>query len=342
MRDYLRSEAMGAVPAAVQQAQMDAFLKVMDAIVKVCAVCGEQHIGDSSFHTQPVLELAALRLKADDVAAFLRLPSDLRLLRCVYVLGADGNTPDYYHLHPKHVRATNGGVVVADVCASCYNSLHRQQPHIPTYSIAAGYDFGRLNDDVLPELSVLEQAVIALNIRYKRVFKLSGGQVALQGHVIALPHDSAHVVAQQLPRTDVSQQFRVAFVGDASRWRDLTSDPNARQELFRRFQSVFFVRPDHIYKWLRVLQVINPLYHDLTFRHDADTCAALERIPNALLDDALECTSDLARQVEAQTTARLDSEPAPVGAVFVAPPVRPDRSDAQILAAVRSAITVGA
>jgi hypothetical protein len=31
--------------------------------------------------------------------------------------------------------------------------------------------------------------------------------------MIALPHDSAHVVAQQLPRTDLSQQFRVAFVG---------------------------------------------------------------------------------------------------------------------------------
>jgi hypothetical protein len=192
----------------------------------------------------------------------------------------------------------------------------------------------------LPELSILEQTVIALNIRYLRVFKLSGtGQQALQGHMIALPHNSPHVVAQQLPRTDISTCFRIAFVTDTERWSATLRDPVARRELFNRFHTVLSVNAANVFCWLQILRAVNPYYHDLTFRDNEAAGQALERLPEDLLNGALACTSEISRHVEAQTISRLDGEAAPIGAVFVAPPVRTDHSDVQILTTIRSAIT---
>jgi len=341
-RDYvLEDDAMGPVSAAVQQDCMKAFLTVTDALVKMCAACGQQLIDASSFRPpQRRTDLSMLELQGEDLASLLLLPPFFRLRRCVYAHTAAGLTK-YYHLHPAGV-CSDGPLVVADVCTDCYSSLHRDPPRIPQYSIAAGYDFGTLHGDVLPELSVLEQTVIALSIRFMRVFKLSGGQLALQGHMIAFQHDSSHTLAEQLPRTDLSQCLRVAFVGDAAHYRALLDDPAARERLFVRFKTVLSVNAGSVFKWLHALRTINPYYRDLAFRTDAATAEALANLPTALLEGALQCTTDIAQRVDRQTSARLDGEDAPIGAVFVAPPVQPDRGDAQILAAVRSTVTAGA
>jgi hypothetical protein len=206
-------------------------------VIKVCAVCGKQLFGESFHPARPLSELEPLCLKAQDEDAFLRLPHHLQSIRCVYTHTIAGHTK-YFHLHPDYV-CVRGESVTVDVCTNCYNSLYRPQPRIPTYSIAAGYDFGRPSAIQLPELSTLEQTVIALNIRYMRIFKLTGaGQVALQGHMIALPHNSPHILAEQLPRTNLSQHLRIAFVGDAAHYCALLDDPAARQQLFQRFQTV--------------------------------------------------------------------------------------------------------
>ena len=113
LRDYLmQADEMGAVSTEVLHDCIKAYLNEMDApvAIKVCAVCGEQLIGDSSFRApQSLSELGLLMLKAEDEAAFLRLPPDLQLRRCVHIHATAGRTK-YYHLHPKGVHADGASV----------------------------------------------------------------------------------------------------------------------------------------------------------------------------------------------------------------------------------------
>jgi hypothetical protein len=188
---------------------------------------------------------------------------------------------------------------------------------------------------------VAEQTVIALSVRHRRVFKLTGaGQHALQGHMIALPHDAPHELAPHLPRTNLSGFLRVAFVANMQLWNAAAGNPVARLQLMERFRMVLSVNAGHVFMWLRVLRVVNPYYHDVSMLNEDDaTISALHAIPDALLDEALPCTSDVAQRLEAHAVSRADGDAAPVGGVFVAPPVRANRGDAQTLEAIRAAVT---
>jgi hypothetical protein len=60
LRDYLlQADGMGAVSTEVLHKCIKDYLKQMDAtvVIKVCAVCGEQLIGDSSFQPAQPLSL---------------------------------------------------------------------------------------------------------------------------------------------------------------------------------------------------------------------------------------------------------------------------------------------
>lgn len=108
------------------------------------------------------------------------------------------------------------------LCTTCSTYLI-QKVSPPTYSLAAGYDFGQ--KDRMPELSVVERMVISRTLVLKVIVKLisprgvngeNARQRALQGHIIAMPHDGIEVIARTLPRCDLnlqSQFLNVIFIG---------------------------------------------------------------------------------------------------------------------------------
>jgi hypothetical protein len=91
-----------------------------------------------------------------------------------------------FYVHAKLLR--DGAAATVPLCSDCEKSLLRSRQR-PKYSIAAGYDFGNPVAIGLPPLSLLEQTVIAVSIRFGHISKLTSGQQALCGHVVAVEHD---------------------------------------------------------------------------------------------------------------------------------------------------------
>ena len=117
---------------------------------------------------------------------------------------------------------------VASLCSACFIKLGGENQVVPQYSISAGYDFGHPLRARLKPLTILERKLISRNIIFSTIIKLVAStgknsmQHGLQGHVIAMPHEGAKVLAAKnvLPNIDgVTETMSVMFVGSAEQWR---------------------------------------------------------------------------------------------------------------------------
>ena len=115
----------------------------------------------------------------------------------------------------------------------------------------------------LPDMSLLEQLSISKVFVFSPLIKLrlvhGSSEKALRGHVIAMPIDSAQILAQEitsLPRTDLSTNVGVTFNGKKNLWKSVTRIARNYAPLSINFLNVFM--------WLVYLKSIgNPYYVDI-------------------------------------------------------------------------------
>ena len=185
----------------------------------------------------------------------------------------------------------------ANLCSDCYRKLVGKKPSIPKFSIAAGYDFGHPLRAGLEPLTILERKLISRNIIFATIVKLVAScgsntpQHGLQGHVISMPHEGAHIAAAVLPRMQsVTDMISVMFVGSAEQWHASSgkSGDNKRADFIISHKSIFQVRAHVVFAWLHALKAVgNPLYSDVEILESTEeTNSSLEQIPNILIDQA--------------------------------------------------------
>jgi len=74
------------------------------------------------------------------------------------------------------------------------------------------------------------------------------------GHAISIEHDAIPKVSHILPRNDIPDLLRVAWIGKPNSWRD---------EEMKRFASCkqLRIRTSVVRRWLHVLKAVNNLYN---------------------------------------------------------------------------------
>ncbi|KAM4067942.1 ATP-dependent DNA helicase PIF1 [Hirsutella rhossiliensis] len=157
-------------------------------------------------------------------------------------------------------------VLVNDVCSACRrrDADGKRQPHEPfLFSEENNLDLGSVPNE-LPELSQVEEMLIARVHVHIQVFQYRGQQYKYRGHVINFLRDIGHVYTQ-LPLLPRELDIIIIRPGDS------TNQPH----VVRQFRRQFRVRQGHIRVWLEHLQLNHPGYRDIFI--DAER---LSRLPN--------------------------------------------------------------
>jgi hypothetical protein len=185
-------------------------------------------------------------------------------------------------LHPEFVDTQN---LTASICTKCRASITKHTK--PKYSVANGYDFGRLDLLGLPELNDVEKAVISPFRRYDKMFKLvssvglssSTRQTALTGHIFHVQHDGIQEVVRALPNLRAVDSIQITFVGTSSEWRSVSSRLVRNKE--------FTVSAINIYKWLKALKELHhPLYEEIEIIENAEFTQSLINAPHRIIQNA--------------------------------------------------------
>ncbi|KAM4063873.1 ATP-dependent DNA helicase PIF1 [Hirsutella rhossiliensis] len=179
-------------------------------------------------------------------------------------------------------------VLVNDVCSACRrrDADGKRQPHEPfLFSEENNLDLGSVPNE-LPELSQVEEMLIARVHVHIQVFQYRGQQYKYRGHVINFLRDIGHVYTQLplLPR-----ELDIIII----RPRDSTNQPH----VVRQFRRQFRVRQGHIRVWLEHLQLNHPGYRDIII--DAER---LSQLPNDgdVVDQMLAEEVDVPEGVQAE------------------------------------------
>ena len=154
----VREELASIIPAPVSTALLADGLEAFQAEynlenVCLCAACGRRDMVKS--HKYRLQEEAFMKcLQLDDSAAemYEQRPEIVREVMNVYRFPSDGNL---YYLLPDHLNEVEDGATI--ICAACGSTLKKEM--MPKFSLASGYDFGRL--DMLEPLSLLEKIVVS-------------------------------------------------------------------------------------------------------------------------------------------------------------------------------------
>eukprot|EP00117_Sycon_ciliatum_P024416 scpid75408/ scgid20489/ len=142
-------------------------------------------------------------LRLDDSAAemYEQRPEIVRELMNVYRSPSDGNL---YHLLPDHLNEVEDGATEVIICAACSATLKKGM--VPKFSLASGYDFGRL--DMLEPLSLLEKIVVSPYRTFATILKLKpsrgaagrSSQSFLEGYAVMFRHDAVEATVAMFPR----------------------------------------------------------------------------------------------------------------------------------------------
>ena len=184
-----------------------------------CAACGIQEISGDQ-HTLKISELSNLMLTEDEFSNYENVSPKYRPcfnIIVVYILGVAKG----FYLNSHFVTKSHSMSPVeqhyklsdnASLCTPCFHTLGKKNPTIPKFSIASGYDFGHPLKAGLKPLTTLERKLISKNILFATIIKLvaSNGnhtpQHGLKGHIIAMPHQGAHLAAAVILPNIVSIQ----------------------------------------------------------------------------------------------------------------------------------------
>ena len=289
-----------------------------------CAACGEYSFAEG-YKSIPVSNLALLQTSDEHLC---RLGSVDESLRAAFTVHQHGG--QYYHLHGKFVDADS-----ATLCRRCADSVANGK--IPRYSLKEGFDYGNISQLNLPELLPGEAMLISRVRLFLHVVKIrskrdasdvkEGGdntdveQCALQGHAIAFAHNAPERAAEFVfPRRSLSSQLMIQFYGTKEQWQQKYRKMGKQQLL-----NFIKIRPDVVFRWLRALKALNPLYADIVIDDTPQVRADLQQIETSVLesiqfvsDDALAidaeaCQDDVAHaRMEPGTKCDTASEPAAV------------------------------
>ena len=146
VRDQLLAEIPSVVTPEMKSAAIDGFSRDMDIKkIQTCASCGRRDIGLFSTHhfssnDRSSASLDLLLLSNDDRLAFEQSSPDMQRLRNVYRCAQNR----LYHLVREGVVVDESGVTACTLCSACHGFIEKNR--VPRFSIANGYDYGRIND----------------------------------------------------------------------------------------------------------------------------------------------------------------------------------------------------
>jgi len=160
--------------------------------------------------------------------------------------------------------------------------------NLGTPSQMVGVDFGNPERAGLPELSVVEQMLISLNVRYLHILKLVGGSSASKGHLITFEHNRRSEIARSLPRRSLQESLQVVFVGRKELHASMLGSVGARGSFVRNHEQLFSVNPSKLLKWLRFLKLANALYWEVRIPDsEAEVAANVTNVSEELLARAV-------------------------------------------------------
>ena len=218
-----------------------------------------------------------------------------------------------YHLHPhlvlpgrvNHEKATADDMQSAEpqviLCNECANKLEAKKPSLPKYSIANGWDFGRL--DHMPPLSTLEKIMIAKVVCFGSVVKLkeqrSVSQQALHGQIIAFPHNGADIAAELAEKLtqntfpfhsndDLLRYIKVSFVGPEEQALDYI-------KVLMLPKGPLYWNVDTIVTWLTLLKQTHPEYANLVLPSKEQLDALFALLEQLFADNAQVVSDETAR-----------------------------------------------
>ena len=134
-----------------------------------------------------------------DVAATERYYAVQAQYRGAFNLFQNGN--EMYHLDP--LTHKDGQF---PVCKKCKKAFDAQT--IPKYCFKSGFDMGNGRRLGLPELKILERAMVSRVRHFNTIAKFKGFSMdgdKISGHFISFPHDGVKVL-QKLPRNDIREK----------------------------------------------------------------------------------------------------------------------------------------
>ena len=273
----------------------------IEAPLLACAVCGvRQVVNDpSTSGTKQLDQLIVLRYTAEQKATLHDLPEAYRPAVSHYQY--DGH---YYHVHQNLVHFPAGtDKPHVEICLTCWKAV--QYDRIPKFAVANGVDFGSASRLQLPTLHLVEQYLIARSIVFISLVKLNAAalaeaQTGKRGHVITFPHHGPAGLAEHtsvnippvFPNLNaVYTNVLVCFVGARPAYDALVPDRPGRITELQ-------VRKEVVYKWLKALKALHPLYEDIVIDESETMGQSLDDITPTLWRNSEELTDQAVLNIE--------------------------------------------
>ena len=228
-----------------------------------------------------------------------------------------GSSPEYYHLHPELVMMplSPDQPPQAVLCKTCIDALEERpgkEPKLPTFSIAAGVDFGRPERLGLKPLSPAEWCLISPIRVYSHAIKLSAGTEAqprtLSGHMVAFAHTGPEEAAARFnsnnmatfPQVDDFSDFvQVIFIGTQQQWQRASTGLRNGSV----YCSAISVDFDNVISWLRALQRINPIFRHIQIDDSNEMQGRVQALRQTAINNTVVCESATVAAVNEQVAS---------------------------------------
>ncbi|MDR3426091.1 DUF6570 domain-containing protein, partial [Silvimonas sp.] len=260
--------------------------------MNACASCGEWTFGNSNVVSLADKQLQLLAARDADLVVWRALPAEWQ---CALNVVSIPEQPRELYLHADYI---DWAKRAAALCDTCHGSLYGQDPKLPPFSIANGFNFGQLPKcESLPPLTLVEQKLLSFGYKTCNVIKLvvsSLGSVSvkgfkLKGHMVIFPRDGPAAIAPALfdkSRPALRDQMFVMFVGTQAQWEKLRNQrlQDGTPVLYKLLHKYIAVRPHVLRQYLDFYSRVNCHYSQFAGLAAAWTDTELEAIPHAILN----------------------------------------------------------
>lgn len=272
--------------------------------IYVCGACCRRDFGDAKQRQLHILDaLPELRLDATASRRHRELPE--RVSACTNVFVSDSHSR--FYAAPQHVVYDDRNRPCIQLCVECAHHL-KTRHKVPTYSIAAGCDYGDIvafrkafQLEPLTDWETLLIAPIRTITHVRQLVAPKGtdvdsGALGLTGHSICFQHEGPDVIATQLPRLSLDTLVSVMFVGSRQQWN--RHRPSLLGPAGRR-HGIAPVNGERVFRWVKALKDVgHPQYANIEILEPtADRLAALNRTADAVLDNVVIASDPITRNI---------------------------------------------
>lgn len=290
-----------------------------NAKIMGCAACGmrQPQMGQIRYLRVRLEDLEMLQYSSEALAEFHNIPEEYRGAISSYEPQV---SLVMYHLHPELVDVQSEERITVMFFPPCQFSLRNQK--IPRFSIANGVDFGCPRRLGLPNLTLVEETLIARGVLLVSIIKLTGQttstrQWAKRGHTICFPQPSGvsfflehkrieeNFHHETYPRLkSVHDNISVSFIGLRRQWDAMVAAGNVQiPELS--------LRPEVVFRCLKALKNLNPLYREIQIDDSEEMTNCIERLPEHLFAHATVIEDETDREIENMTVPDAATDSAP-------------------------------